>query len=898
MRVPVVSIAAAFAGGILLSAVHARAAGMPMWVACALGAMCVSSLLLWRKRVALAFAAATIAWIALGGLAASIERADVPANHVTRLIAAGQLDTSVPLRWQGRLREDPMSLPWGHRFEIDLEQVELGGIEQPVRGGLRLNLYGNGAQQPPGILGVLRAGDRVEALAKARQPRNFLDPGAFDERDYLARQGIDLTGSLRSGELLQLVETQRPTLLQRIARARGNLLARLAGLFPNDPERAAVLRAMLLGDKSFVDSEVVTAFQKTASYHVLVVAGLHVGALVVFLFWLCRKLRFSVGATSLVTLAALVAYALMVQDRTPILRASLMAAFYLCSQPFFRRIDLLNSVALAALAILLWRPSSIEDSGFVLSFLAASVIAGLALPWMDRTSALYHSGLRHFGDVTRDGMHSPKVAQFRIEMRMAIALLEKRMPRWLAPRARGILTGSVRATLRLWEIVVLSFVIQWGMSPLLAQDFHRVSLAGPISNIPAVLLTGLIVPLGFLALAATFLWARLALVLAKILGFCTGLLLATVEWFSRLPRTSYRIPDPPIWLMAAFFATSIALIALARSVARKRAAQRGQSQPPSRIDPREWATAAILAAFTVLVASYPFAPKLDRGKLAVNVLDVGQGDSIFASFPGGHTMLIDGGGLSGSERVGGYRSGMDVGEEVVSPYLWSRGLKRIDVVALTHAHHDHLDGLLSVLQNFKVGELWIGRGEDNREFRALLAEARSRGVPIVQKATGDIFRWNGVDGRVLWPPDAIAMPKASNDDSLVMRLSDGNEHFLLTGDIEQHVEAKLVSRQETLASDFLKVPHHGSKTSSTAAFLSAVAPRVAVFSVGRDNSFGQPAEAVVERYQAAGVRLLRTDEDGMVTAETDGQTLSVRAYSDNNQRFRGTVKMSSANFPQ
>ena len=835
---------------------------------------------------------------ALGGLAASIERADVPADHVERLIASGQLDTSVPLRWQGRLREDPMALPWGHRYEIDLEQVEVGGIERPVHGGLRLNLYGDSAQQSPGLLGALRAGNRVEALAKARQPRNFLDPGAFDERDYLARQGVDLTGSLRSSELLQLIDTPRPTLQHRIARARGDLLARLAGLFPNDPERAAVLRAMLLGDKSFVDSDVVTAFQKTASYHVLVVAGLHVGALVVFLFWLCRKLRFSVSATSLVTLAALVGYALMVQDRTPIVRATLMAAFYLCSRPFFRRIDLLNSVALAALVILLWRPSSIQDAGFVLSFLAASVIAGLALPWMDRTSALYHSGLRHLGDVTRDGMHSPKVAQFRIEMRMAIALIENRLPRWIAPRTRGALTASVRTALRLWEIVVLSLVIQWSMSPLLARDFHRVSLAGPISNIPAVLLTGLIVPLGFLALAATFVWARLALGLAKILGLCTGLLLATVEWFGRLPRASYRIPDPPVWLLAAFFATLVALIGIARAIARKRAAQRGQSQPPSRIDPREWATAAVLAAFTVLVAAYPFAPKIDRGRLAVNVLDVGQGDSIFAAFPSGHTMLIDGGGLSGSERIGGYRSGTDVGEDVVSPYLWSRGLKRIDVVALTHAHHDHLDGLLSVLQNFRVGELWTGRGEDNREFRALLAEARSRGVPIVQKATGDTFRWDGVDGQVLWPPDATAMPKASNDDSLVVRLSDGNQHFLLTGDIEQHVEAKLVSRQETLASDFLKVPHHGSKTSSTAAFLSAVAPRFAVFSVGRDNSFGQPAEAVVERYQAAGVRLLRTDVDGMVTAETDGQTLSVRAYSNSNERFRGAVKMSTANLPR
>ena len=148
---------------------------------------------------------------------------------------------------------------------------------------------------------------------------------------------------------------------------------------------------MLLGDRSFVDSEVVTAFQKTAAYHMLVVAGLHVGALVVS-FWVCRRMRFSIGATSLVTLIALAAYVGVVQDRPPILRAALMAAFYLCARPLFRRIELLNTVALAALAILIWKPSSLADSSFQLSFVAAGVIAGLAVPWMERTSAPYPPG--------------------------------------------------------------------------------------------------------------------------------------------------------------------------------------------------------------------------------------------------------------------------------------------------------------------------------------------------------------------------------------------------------------------------------------------------------------------------------------------------------------------------
>jgi competence protein ComEC len=287
-------------------------------------------------------------------------------------------------------------------------------------------------------------------------------PGAFDARGYLATQGIDLTGSLRSIELLQLIDRPAPTLAQRLARVRGSLLARNDQIFRDQPQQAALLRAMLLGDRSFVDSETVLAFQKTSAYRVLVVAGLQVGALTAILFWIRRRLRFSVPVTSLIIFAAFAAYVGVVQNRAPILRAALMAAIYLIARPLVRRIDLLNTVALAALVLLVWRPSSLVDPSFDLSFLAAGVIAGLALPWMDRSSAPYRAGLGHLGDVTRDSAHPPRVAQFRIDMRAASARLASLLPSPLAHRALTITSALVRVGLRLWEIALLSLVIQCG----------------------------------------------------------------------------------------------------------------------------------------------------------------------------------------------------------------------------------------------------------------------------------------------------------------------------------------------------------------------------------------------------------------------------------------------------
>jgi competence protein ComEC len=866
MRRPLVWLAVAFMAGIILGERWAGPAWA--WLAAALAAILAGIVCACRRWLVPAWVLALLGWGLLGGLAVGLDRAAIPSDRADQLVAVSRLDTSVPLRWRGRLRSDPERLPWGSRYLLDLDEVEQAGQWMPIRGGLRLNWYHDerSPEQPPEV----RAGDRVEVLASAAAPRDFLDPGTFNFRTYLGRQKIYLTGTLRYPGLLRKLSTPRLGLYYRLARFRGLLLARVDRLFP--PADAAVLRAMLLGDRNFVDSSLVTAFQKSATYHVLVIAGLHVAALATFLFWLCRRLRIALVPTTFITLAVLAGYVAVVADRPPILRAALMAAAALFARLLFRRVSLLNAVAFAALLLLIAKPAGVTDPSFQLSFVAAGVIAALALPWLDWTSEPYRRALQHLTDVTRDGAHPPRAVQFRIDVREAARWLAGRLPAPVAKRSPALLAAGASLGFWAWDLVALSLVIQLGLLPLLALYFHRVSLSGPMANVPAVALLGLIVPLGFLALLSGLVWVPAGALLGKLTGGLVTALLATVEWFARWRWLSYRIPGPPFWLVVLFFAILILLAFLAARQPEEPAEGRRRGR-------WAWLLAPALAAACLAVMLDPFPPHLAKGKLEVTVLDVGQGDSIFVAFPDGRTMLVDGGGQIGARWVGGYHTGLDIGEEVVSPYLWSRNLKRLDVVALTHAHEDHMDGLNAVLENFRVGQLWVGHDVASRAYEALLERARAHAVPVVHEKRGAPFRWDGVEGRVLWPPDDSEVARATNNDSMVLRLSDGPVSFLLTGDIEKPVEKELTADGDPLAATFLKVPHHGSRTSSTDDFLEKVEPEAAAISVGAHNAFHQPSPEVLERYRADHIRLWRTDLDGAVTALTDGRTLEVDCYA-------------------
>ncbi len=891
MKLPAVAIAAAFASGIALGLhpVVVRHASSPIFLSLSFLAvtLLVSAgiLLLNFGRLFLAAAASLLCWIFLGCLGAWVAGQPRAANHVLSLVEERRISLGTPLRWHGHLRDEPARLPWGYGYAIELSGVAFKGELQPTEGGLRLNFTTHPDQALPP---ELHAGDEIAVLTEAKRPQVFMDEGAFDRRAYLEQQDIHLVATLRAPQLLERVSSSIPTAGTRLASLRRQLRDEVDGLFAGKPQVAGVLRAMLLGDRSFVDRAESTDFQKTGVFHVLVIAGLHVGALAFALYWVCRKLRFTPVWRALFTLTLLFSYVAVVEQRAPVLRATLMAAIVVLGGFFFRRLDLLNSAGLAALMLLVAKPLALRDSSFQLSFLAIGCIAGLAAPWLEKTAQPYVRALRGWREVTRDAVHEPRAAQFRIDLRSMARWIGSRLPQRLGNTAEDALASGLSFTLRVWELLVITTALQIGMLPLMARDFHRITLSGPLVNLAAVPLTGVAVPLAFLALASGLVWQPLGKIFAVPLAWLTELLLHIVQWFAHFPRGIYRIPGPPWWLIAACFVVAVLIVAMMRS-----------KQLPGR--KLRWSLYAAWATCVLSVAVFPFGSQWSKGKLEVTILDVGQGDSLFVVSPGGKTLLIDGGGAFGGFPGHEEQRGVDPGEEAVSPYLWWRGFQKLDVVALTHAHQDHLGGLTAVLENFLVGKLWIGREVSTAALAQLEGLAREKKIPIEHELRGKSFSWDGAEGEFLWPelsPEEIAL-SAKNDDSLVLRLRFGNQSLLLPGDAEKESERTILAENDAneLHADVLKIGHHGSKNSTMPEFLAAVQPRIGIISSGEGNPYGHPSPELLERLENAGVRVFRTDRDGAIHVLTDGMRLKISCFVECPEAKNDTGTSTRAEIP-
>jgi len=293
----------------------------------------------------------------------------------------------------------------------------------------------------------------------------------------------------------------------------------------------------------------------------------------------------------------------------------------------------------------------------------------------------------------------------------------------------------------------------------------------------------------------------------------------------------------------------------------------------------------------VTIIFHPFsAPKPD-GKLHIDFLDVGQGDSALLTFPNGETMLLDGGGKINFNKIYVQNEFGDepelfepdtqsVGESVVSNFLWNKGYSQINYILATHADTDHIQGLSDVAKNFQIKAAILGKMPlKDADFAELYAILQKKEIETIKIVRGNVFSIGDVRIEVLYPEkDESAQEVSENNNSVVLRVIYGARKFLLTGDVEKETEQALLEMPEFLQADLVKVAHHGSKTSSTQKFIDATQAKIAVIPVGNNSPFGHPHREITERWQHSGAKILKTGERGTISVSTDGEDLEVKTF--------------------
>jgi competence protein ComEC len=441
--------------------------------------------------------------------------------------------------------------------------------------------------------------------------------------------------------------------------------------------------------------------------------------------------------------------------------------------------------------------------------------------------------------------------------------------------AKNIVVIPLKLLVWVANMLIFSAILQLGLLLPMVETFHRVSFAGVGLNALAIpvmtLLLALALPINLLSVvspAAAF-WP------AKVLSLIMSLLFGMTHLPGLAAWLSYRMPTPPSWV-AWGFCLAFVLTALVLRFARRTTG----------------AGLGACAVFVVLVAVQPFAPRLPRGSLQVTALDCGQGEALFVVFPRGNTMLLDAGGTpSRGAREGGFQGRRwDSGEDIVSPYLWSLGIKKLDVVVLTQPNSDHAGGLYAILENFRVGEFWHASETENPEYAALLEKVAEHRVPTRTLLAGDALSLGGASIRVLWPkPDPPSQEVSTNDDSVVLRISANGMNYLLLGDVSSNAETGIFASREPLENQVLTLGYSTSKSSMSRDYLTRVAPRVVIVTSEADNRREDSSSLVMPEFlRNTAAQTFRTHSDGATTVEAKAGSLVVQTYT-------GKVPKASAN---
>lgn len=838
----------------------------------------------------------SLAFLAAGSLIYLGQQGSISENRLRTIYDEQQIGSGEPVEVVGVLVGSQEAAFDGFFLTIETEEIVYKGTSRNISGRLRLFAPIQNPEMAEDYKAMdLRSGLKVSVACNPIREESYRNPGVLSRKELLDWQDLDATATLKSPLLVEkLGSASSRTPIYAVYSLRQSLIAKFREKF--SISTAGVMIASLFGDKHFLDKNSADVFREGGTFHILVISGLHItfigglGILLVGIFTKKKVVQFVIVSSFLWI------YTIAVGAEVPVVRASLMFTILFFSHVIYRNGTLVNALGACALILLVWRPQDLFGPSFQLTFASVAAIIIMGFPLIEK--------LRSVGNWTPviNAPFPPLVPVWlkrlceTIYWREEVWEMELKRHVWSAnllksplPRVAGF-ESLRRAAAFVFEGVVVSVVVQLWLLPFLVVYFHRVSAISVLSNLWAGFFIALESFSSLSAVCFSFISDTLAMPFIKLTEIFNWLLIAFPKLFVQNEWASFRLPVYTGWPSFIYVIDLLPVVVLGYAIYNWNPFAMPAERVERHLNRKAIYVFAGLAVLTGLVIIFhPYsAPRAD-GRLHIEFLDVGQGDSAFVTFPNGETMLVDGGGRVGyknnylNEDDEAERFEPDVpsiGESVVSEFLWEKGYSKIDHILATHADADHIQGLGDVARNFSVGSAFVGRSPMADPDFAVFADVLwRRGIPEQTIARGERLNFGGVVVEVCYPkttedPEAVS----DNDHSVVIRIVMGSRAFLLTGDIERQAESELISSGGTLHADLIKVPHHGSRTSSTQEFIDAVGAGYAVISVGRSSVFGHPHREVVERWKAGGAAVMTTGERGTISVSTDGRDLVVTTF--------------------
>lgn len=903
-RHPMAFLAASFSCGILLS--HLIQFHFFISIIALLFFSLVSLFYFVQQKPENVFFSIMLSFVAVGSLCALVETKSKGKDNIQNFYTSGFIKSGNPVELTGVLTDEPETAIGLIYLNLKIEKIRYKNVERKALGFIRLVAPINNGETLKDYDSLeLRYGARIRAMVTIFTEESYRNPGVSQFNEFLEQRGYDTSATIKSPLLIERLDDERVCLpLAKLYKFRQQRIADVLNTF--SPETAGVLAASLFGNRYYLSYSTAQKFREGGTFHVLVISGLHISFLGFVTFLLMRRLTKNRWIQFSVCVVIVWSYSMMVGAENSVVRAAIMFTTISFAPVVHRESASLNSLGSAALILLVYRPNDLFDPSFQLTFLSVLAIVVLALPLIEK--------LRLIGrwQPTDVSPYPPDCQSWLRKFTESIYWSERNWQREMkrstwhcklfkTPLAEKFERFHIQTFFRTsFEAMVVSVSILVMMLPLMILYFHRLSFAAIILNIFVEILIAAMCLSGLIALFFSNFSEMISHIFISLTEILNYLAANSVVPFSRMRIASTRIPEYSGLASSIYAIYFLPLILLLVSIAKwqplsLKTKDGKQTNNNTRISffktfiKPKFLFLSLLFLFALIVF-HPISAHSTNGRLQIDFLDVGQGDSALITTPDGTTILIDGGGRPqhnfqnaqspNNNEEPFTRDTRSIGEAVVSEFLWHRGLCCVDYIIATHADLDHIDGLKDVARNFKIKSALVARIPSiDPEFAKFSNTLKQQNVALEIISRGDVLKFGDITIETLSPSKTSDINAPStNEDSITLIVRYGSRSFLFTGDIENKTENDLLSSYENLSCDVVKVAHHGSKTSSTENFIKATQAKFAVISVGLLSPYGHPNKEVVERWKLNGAEVLTTGKNGTITISTNGKDLKIETF--------------------